>query len=196
MLAGLQPFNCHLPPMKHILSALAILLTPMAFGCTAEASSSSAPTVNRAICRIIGTQGNEKIRGIVRFVKEGSGVRVKAEIEGLSPGEHGFHVHQWGDISGTDGKSAGGHFNPTNSPHGKPDASERHVGDLGNVNADASGKATYDRLDTVLKLNGAHSCVGRAIIIHAKKDDWSQPTGNAGARIAYGVIGIDDPEGK
>jgi Cu-Zn family superoxide dismutase len=181
--------------MKHILSALAIL-TPLAFGCAAEASSSSAPTVNRAICRIVGTQGNEKIKGIVRFVKEAGGVRVKAEVEGLSPGKHGFHVHQWGDICDTGGKCTGGHFDPTGSPHGAPDATERHVGDLGNLEADAAGKAMYDRLDTVLKLNGAHSCVGRAIIIHAKEDDWSQPTGNAGARIAYGVIGIDDPEGK
>lgn len=182
--------------MKNSVSALAVLAPIVLCGCAAEAGTSSTPQVKRAICRIIGTQGNEKIKGTVHFIREGANVRIKAEVEGLSPGEHGFHVHRWGDITCTDGVCAGGHFNPTATKHGAPDGAERHIGDLGNLNADASGKATYDRLDSVLKLDGAHGCIGRAIIIHAKPDDWSQPTGNAGARIAYGVIGIDDPEGK
>lgn len=182
--------------MKKALATLAVLAPFLLASCAAEAGGSSALTVKRAICRILGTQGNEKIKGIVRFVKEGGGVRVTAEVEGLSPGQHGFHVHEWGDINCTDGVCTGGHFNPTGAKHGAPEAPERHAGDLGNLDADAAGKAKYNRLDTVLKLNGPHSCIGRAIIIHAKPDDWSQPTGNAGARIAYGVIGIDDPEGK
>jgi len=182
--------------MKNVFSTLVVLTAFILPGCTAKASSSSAPQVNRAICRILGTEGNQKVKGVIYFTQEGGAVRIKAEVEGLPPGKHGFHIHQWGDINCTDGKCTGGHFNPTGAKHGAPDAAERHAGDLGNLEADASGKAVYDRLDSVVKLNGAHSFVGRAIIIHAKPDDWSQPTGNAGARMAYGVIGIDHPEGK
>ncbi len=182
--------------MKHVLSTLAVLATLFLPACAAEASSSSGPQINRAICRILGTEGNEKVKGVVYFVQEGASVRIKAEVEGLTPGLHGFHIHQWGDINCTDGKCTGGHFNPTGSQHGAPDATVRHAGDLGNLEADSTGKATYDRLDSVVRLNGAYRFIGRAIIIHAKRDDWSQPTGAAGARVAYGVIGIDDPEGK
>ena len=182
--------------MNNVCSTLIVLATLILPGCAAEASSSSAPQINRAICRILGTEGNESVKGVVHFTQEAGGVRIKGVVEGLPPGLHGFHIHQWGDINCTDGKCTGGHFNPTGAQHGAPEAGERHVGDLGNLIADALGKAGYDRLDTVVKLNGAHSFIGRAIIIHAKPDDWSQPTGNAGARVAYGVIGIDDPEGK
>ncbi len=186
--------------MKHshcTLAAITALTAIVLPGCAAEARSSSGPQTNRAICRIIGTQGNEKIKGVVHFVREGAKVRVKADVEGLSPGRHGFHIHEWGDITCTDGVCTGGHFNPTKAQHGGPDMPARHAGDLGNLEADATGKATYDRLDSMVMLNGAHTCIGRAIIIHAQEDDLkSQPTGAAGARIAYGVIGIDDPEGK
>ncbi len=182
--------------MKHPILILAVLAAVTLPGCTAKVSGSSGPKVNRAICRILGTEGNEKVKGIVRFVQEGTNVRVSWEVEGLTPGLHGFHVHEWGDINCDDGVCTGGHFNPTRVQHGAPDAPVRHVGDLGNVSANASGKAADERLDSVLKLNGAHSVIGRAIIIHAKPDDFGQPTGNAGSRVAYGVIGIDDPEGK
>jgi Cu-Zn family superoxide dismutase len=182
--------------MKYFISTLIVFAATTLPGCTANASSSSGPRVDRAICRILGTEGNEKVKGVVRFVQEGTSVRVSWEVEGLPPGLHGFHVHQWGDINCTDGVCTGGHFNPAGVDHGAPDASVRHVGDLGNVNANASGKAAGERLDKMVQLNGAHSVVGRAIIIHAKPDDFGQPTGNAGARMAYGVIGIDGPSGK
>ncbi|MHC4513925.1 MAG: superoxide dismutase family protein [Planctomycetota bacterium] len=183
--------------MKHVISTFTVLAALTLSGCAAEAGGSSGPQINHAICRILGTVGNEKVKGVVYFIQEGANVRIKAEVEGLTPGLHGFHIHQWGDITCTDGVCAGGHFNPTNTPHGGPDMTVRHVGDLGNLKADSTGKATYDRLDTMVKLNGAHTCVGRAIIIHAEPDDLkTQPTGAAGARIAYGVIGVDDPEGK
>ena len=116
-------------------------------------------------------------------------MRVVADIEGLTPGDHGFHVHEFGDCSAPDGTSAGAHFNPTKKPHGAPDNAERHVGDLGNITADESGKAHYDRIDTVIELNGENTIVGRSVIVHAKADDFvSQPAGNAGSRIACGVI--------
>ena len=94
-----------------------------------------------------------------------------AELTGLTPGEHGFHVHEFGDCSMADGTCAGGHFNPTGAPHGGPDDAKRHVGDLGNIKADASGKATYKRVDKMLALNGPNSIIGRSIIVHAAPDD-------------------------
>jgi Cu-Zn family superoxide dismutase len=109
-------------------------------------------------------------------------------------GKHGFHVHEFGDCSMADGVCAGGHFNPTGSPHGSPDAAKRHVGDFGNLTADESGKATYKRVDKLITFSGPNSIIGRSIIVHAAPDDFSQPSGNAGARIGCGVIGIGDPK--
>ncbi len=152
-----------------------------------------APTM--AVCTV-HPLGNSGVHGTVTFTKTEGGVRVQAELTGLSPGEHGFHVHQYGDCSMMDGTCAGGHFNPTGAPHGGPDApaGQRHVGDFGNIKADASGKATYDRVDKLIALSGPHSIIGRSIIVHAGRDDLkSQPSGDAGARVACGVIGIADP---
>lgn len=149
-----------------------------------------APAITKAVCVIQPTEGND-VSGLVTFTKVDGGVKVVADLEGLTPGKHGFHVHEYGDISGLDGKSAGGHFNPYNKKHGGPDDVERHVGDLGNIVAGDDGKAHYERVDKVIKLNGEHSIIGRAIIVHAGEDDLtSQPTGDAGARVGYGVIGI------
>jgi Cu-Zn family superoxide dismutase len=100
-------------------------------------------------------------------------------------------VHELGDCTAPDGTSAGGHFNPEGMPHGAPADAQRHVGDLGNLTADDSGMAHYERTDDVIALSGDHSIVGRGIIVHAGADDLtSQPTGAAGARVACGVIGI------
>lgn len=134
------------------------------------------------------TDGNA-VTGTVQFIRQGDGVRVVAEISGLTPGEHGFHIHEHGDCSAMDGTSAGGHFNPDGQPHGSPDAAQHHRGDLGNLTADGSGIAKMDRVFEFLKLNGTESIVGRGLIIHADADDLTtQPTGNAGARVACGVI--------
>jgi len=146
-----------------------------------------------AVC-MIHPLGDSNVKGKVTFTQVEGGVRVQAELTGLTPGEHGFHVHQYGDCAAMDGKCAGGHFNPTGAPHGGPESAERHVGDLGNITADASGKAVYDRVDKLLALNGPHSIIGRSIIVHAGRDDLtSQPSGDAGARVGCGVIGIADP---
>uniref|UniRef100_A0A5K3F5Z8 Superoxide dismutase [Cu-Zn] n=1 Tax=Mesocestoides corti TaxID=53468 RepID=A0A5K3F5Z8_MESCO len=147
----------------------------------------------KAICVLKGEEG---VKGVARFTQVGDSVEVHAEIEGLKPGKHGFHVHEFGDT--TNGCiSAGAHFNPHNKNHGSPDAAERHVGDLGNVVADASGKATYSITDKVISLSGEHSVVGRCLVVHADPDDLglgghelSLSTGNAGSRVACGVIGI------
>jgi superoxide dismutase, Cu-Zn family len=149
--------------------------------------------VTKAIC-VIHPLSDSKVAGKVTFVKQASGIEMKVEVTGLTPGEHGFHIHEWGDCSSADGMSTGGHYNPTNHPHAGPEAAERHAGDFGNITADASGKATLSRIDKMLALDGPNSIIGRAIVVHAGRDDLtSQPSGNAGGRIGCGVIGVANP---
>jgi len=156
--------------------------------------SGSAPHagITKAIAVLHPTEGNQ-VRGWVSFEAVDMGVKVHAEVEGLTPGMHGFHIHQYGDCSAGDGTSAGGHYNPRGALHGAPFKSRdtRHVGDLGNLVANGAGKAVYDRVDRVASLQGRHTIVGRGLIVHAGNDDLrSQPTGAAGARVACGVIGV------
>ncbi len=146
--------------------------------------------ITKAVAVLHPTQGNS-VEGIVQFIQTPNGVRVIADVSGLTPGKHGFHIHQYGDCSSPDAKSAGGHFNPTHQPHGAPDAPKHHIGDLGNLEADDNGKAHLDRVFPFLRLAGPTGIIGRAVIIHSGEDDLtSQPTGNAGKRVACGVIGI------
>lgn len=137
----------------------------------------------------VHASSGSQVKGVVTFSQVADGVKIVADFEGLTPGKHGFHVHEKGDCSAHDGSSAGGHFNPTNQPHGGPDSEKRHAGDFGNVVADDSGKAHYERIDKVIRLNGEQSIVDKSIVIHQDPDDLvSQPTGNSGARIGCGVI--------
>ncbi|HLP08293.1 MAG TPA: superoxide dismutase family protein [Opitutaceae bacterium] len=148
------------------------------------------PKITAAIAVLQPTQGSE-VRGTVRFTQVDGGVRIVADVSGLTPGLHGFHVHEFGDASSADGSAAGGHFNPAHAAHGGPAAAERHAGDFGNLEADTSGHARLDRVDPALSLDGPHSIIGRGLIVHAAPDDLkTQPTGNAGARVACGVIGV------
>jgi superoxide dismutase, Cu-Zn family len=143
-----------------------------------------------AIAVLHPTQGND-VTGVVKFTVVEDGVRVQAHVTGLTPGKHGFHVHEFGDLSAPDGTSAGDHFDPAGHDHGAPGDEVRHVGDLGNLEANAQGIAHYDRVDKHLALSGEHSIIGRGLVVHADPDDLvSQPTGAAGARVAVGVIGI------
>jgi len=130
------------------------------------------------------------VKGTVSFTKVAGGVRIDGQITGLTPGAHGFHVHEKGDCSAPDATSAGGHYNPTDMPHGAPDAALRHVGDFGNIDANASGVAKFTKLDHVITLEGPNSIVGHALIVHAKPDDLKtqNPPGAAGARLACGII--------
>src|SRR5215213_5997642 len=127
--------------------------------------------VTYAVAMVEGL-GEHKVKGKVTFTQKEDGVEIVGEFTGLQPGQHGFHVHEFGDCSMADGKCAGGHFNPTGMPHAGPDDSKRHVGDLGNIKADSTGNASYKRLDTVISLNGAQSIIGRSVIVHAKPDDF------------------------
>ncbi len=157
---------------------------------TTENSQMKAAAIQKAICVLRPTEGND-VTGMVTFTKTDSGIHVVADVQGLTPGKHGFHIHQYGDLSSPDGTSLGGHFNPDNKDHGAPTSADRHVGDLGNITAGADGNAHLEMTDTLLAFQGPHSIIGRGIIVHAGEDDLvTQPTGNAGARVAMGVIGI------
>jgi Cu-Zn family superoxide dismutase len=133
-----------------------------------------------------------KPTGTVKFTQTGEDkVKVAYDITGLTPGTHGFHIHEKGDLSAADFSSAGPHFNPTKHKHAGPKAEQRHAGDLGNIEADNSGNAkgsvTADGLS--IGTGAASDIAGRAIVVHEKADDLkSDPAGNAGARIAAGVI--------
>lgn len=146
----------------------------------------------RARALLKPTQGND-VTGEVVFTEVDGGIEVVADIKGLKPGAHGFHVHEFGDCSAPDGSSAGGHFDPLKSRHGGPDSAERHVGDLGNVVAGDDGIGHYERVDKIISFNGTNSIIGRSIIIHENEDDFkTQPSGNSGGRLACGVITLED----
>jgi Cu-Zn family superoxide dismutase len=157
------------------------------------ADMGSGGKVERAVAVLHPTKGSD-VTGTVTFTQDGDKVQIDATVEGLAPGKHGFHIHELGDCSAPDGTSAGGHYNPDNHPHAGPDQMDRHMGDLGNLEADGMGTAHYRRTDGYVTLNGPHSVIGRAVIVHAGEDDLTtQPTGNAGGRQACGVIGIAKP---
>ncbi|XP_028838614.1 superoxide dismutase [Cu-Zn] [Denticeps clupeoides] len=150
---------------------------------------------HKAVCVL---KGAGEVTGTVYFEQQGDSASVKlsGEISGLAPGEHGFHVHAFGD--NTNGCiSAGPHFNPFNKTHGGPTDEVRHVGDLGNVTAGANNIAKIKIEDKQISLTGPNSIIGRTMVIHEKADDLgkggdeeSLKTGNAGGRLACGVIGI------
>lgn len=140
---------------------------------------------------------SEGVKGAIYFTQEGDGpTTVTGNVSGLKPGLHGFHVHALGDT--TNGcMSTGPHFNPNGKDHGAPDDEVRHAGDLGNITAGEDGTATFTIVDKQIPVSGPHSIVGRAVVVHADPDDLgrgghelSKATGNAGGRIACGIIGL------
>jgi superoxide dismutase, Cu-Zn family len=152
----------------------------------------SAPSdgTQKATCALSPTKGNN-VSGTVTFTKVKEGIKVVADVQGLTKGKHGFHIHDKGDCSAPDGSSAGGHFNPQGMKHNGPPDMERHAGDLGNLEANAAGKAHYEYVDLMISFEGTNSIIGKSIIVHEKADDFvTQPTGNSGGRMACGVIAI------
>jgi Cu-Zn family superoxide dismutase len=139
------------------------------------------------------TKGS-KVFGEVTFEQVGDKVRVVAFVQNLKPGqEHGFHIHEVGDCSAPDGMSTKGHFDPFKKPHGHYGSAERHAGDLPSFKANKAGRANVQiDLDIITLRPGPGNIIGRGVIVHADPDDWkTQPTGNAGARIACGVIQLN-----
>jgi Cu-Zn family superoxide dismutase len=180
--------------MKHTfmwcLVMLALVGASLALGSKYYYYSPFHPALTKAIAVVTPTKGNTA-SGVVYFTQEKQGIHITAHLSGLTPGEHGFHIHEFGNCACDDAVCAGAHFDPTRQPHGGPTSEKRHVGDLGNIVADEQGNAQYDYTDTQIALNGPHSILGRAVIVHAQPDDLvSQPSGNAGARVGCGVVGI------
>ena len=150
-----------------------------------------AQEVTKAAAQLEPKSGSQ-VTGLVTFTKVGDEIQVVADIQNLKPGKHGFHIHEKGDCSAADAASAGGHFNPTEKHHGGPTTAEHHAGDLGNIEADASGKAHLDWKGK-LSLSGKASIIGRSVVVHEKEDDLkTDPAGNSGARIGCGTINAAD----
>src|SRR5512144_2270443 len=144
----------------------------------------AAPAFKEAIA-VVNPASGSNCRGTVRFVQDGTAVKVVADLEGLTPGgRHGFHIHEFGDCSAADATSAGSHYDAGGTKHhGRPDEAMKHSGDLGNVEADANGKTHYEATVEGMSILGEQApIVGRGVIVHAKPDDFSQPVGNAGGR--------------
>lgn len=188
----LKPVAKILPP----LSVFASLLFLSACGGGADAHDHSDEPAS-AVAVLHPTTGNSAA-GIVYFNQTEDGrIRIVADITGLAPNSsHGFHIHEYGDVSAPDGTSAGGHYSPKGHLHGAPGDAEHHAGDLGNLESNPNGNARKEMTVDFLSINGMENPIlGRGVIVHAGKDDLtSQPTGSAGARIAGGVIGVANPD--
>ncbi|XP_039954785.1 extracellular superoxide dismutase [Cu-Zn] isoform X2 [Bactrocera tryoni] len=162
--------------------------------CAVSALAQKSSTME-AIAYLAGTS---TVKGNVTFIQNGcsENVHVRVYLEGLTPGKHGFHVHEKGDLTGGC-LSTGAHFNPDKMDHGAPGDEVRHVGDLGNIEADANGIVDTTFTDHLISLTGKRTIVGRGLVVHELTDDLgkgnhsdSKKTGNAGGRLACGVIGV------
>jgi Cu-Zn family superoxide dismutase len=183
-------------------AALAIALALGLVGCASQPASTAKPaksnipaasTAKQAVANLAAASGT-LVSGRLLLQPMGGGVRITGEIGGLQPGSsHGFHIHEKGDCSAVDASSAGGHFNPAMQPHGRSGPGPHHAGDSDNLVADASGVAHVNAQVAGVTLGGGASndIAGRALIVHAAADDYtSQPAGNAGTRVACGVIRV------
>lgn len=156
---------------------------------TGDGGAAAAAGPATAVAEVKAASGS-KVKGTVTFTEKDGKTEVAVDLSGLKPGKHGFHVHETGDCSAPDAKSAGGHFNPDKTQHGAPDAKVHHAGDLGNITADKKGNAkTTMTVDFLTVNDGPHSVAGHAVVVHGKADDLkSQPSGAAGPRVGCGVI--------
>lgn len=146
---------------------------------------------HEAVAVLMPTEGND-VRGVIILKQVDGTVHLTGKVQGLSPGKHGFHIHQFGDLRAADGSSAGGHYDPRGHKHGSPDDRDHHAGDLGNIEANEEGVAVVDKKSEDFEL---HHVIGRAIVVHDEADDLtSQPSGDAGPRVALGVIGFTKVE--
>ncbi len=166
------------------IASLAAMTTLLAACASMDASGPKAGATLEA-------RSGSKVSGTVSFQSIGAEkVRIEARVAGLTPGAHGFRVHEAGDCSAPDASSAKGHFNPATKPHGHHETAERHAGDMPNLVADATGHALLiTDLDGVTLAEGARGILKRSVVIHADPDDYkSQPAGTSGKRVACGVI--------
>jgi len=161
---------------------------------TAPAAQSTAQSTAKSATVNLASASGSLVSGKLTIVPMGNGVHLTGEIGGLSPGStHAIHIHEKGDCSAADASSAGGHFNPSAQPHGKVGSGAHHGGDMDNLVANAEGVAKVNAHAEGVTLGGgaANDVAGKAVIVHAAADDYrTQPTGNAGGRVACGVITI------
>jgi len=158
------------------------------------APATSQPATGPKASAVLEAKSGSTVTGLVEIYENDDGtITFRAEVNNASPGPHAIHIHEAGDCSADDGTSAGGHWNPTEQPHG-PAEGPHHMGDLGNIEVDATGHGIHKVLlsDVNLIPGDVMSCLGKAVIMHEKVDDFTtQPTGAAGARIACGVIRLN-----
>jgi len=194
-------FQCRLTLASSALSAAAatkthsILYRTTRIACLVSAAGllgacASMEKVSPRAEATLEPRSDSTVTGTVSFQNVGQKLRVEARVAGLTPGAHGFHVHEAGDCSAPDASSAKGHFNPAGRPHGHHGDTERHAGDMPNLVADSSGKATLSaEVDMMSLTEGPGGILKRSVVIHADPDDYkSQPAGNSGKRVACGVI--------
>ncbi|MBS0376000.1 MAG: superoxide dismutase family protein [Proteobacteria bacterium] len=171
------------------MRAMTVVLVTAGIALGACTTTKSAPPLKAGA--MLESRSGSSVSGHVDLVESAGQLRAHVELAGLAPGsEHGFHVHEKGDCSAPDASSAGGHFNPTSTAHGRSGVPPHHAGDLPSLIADANGKVRADLLlEGVTLAAGPTSIVGRAFVVHRDRDDYtSQPAGNAGPRLACGVI--------
>ena len=182
---------------KHLLTGLIALAGTTAVSVPALAAQTTNKNEDKpqaAIAVVHGTKATPDAHAVVRFTPTQQGLAYTTEAHGLTPGKHGYHLHIYGDCSAADATSAGTHYNLKGSSLNPPADIDRITGNLGELVADANGDARDKGLIDNAKLKGKKSIIGRAVIIHEKPNDASQPPiGAAGSRQACGVIGIADP---
>jgi Cu-Zn family superoxide dismutase len=164
------------------------MLSVLGIAAMAGAADDHSAGIGEAVVVLVPSKGSDGVGGVILMKQMKGGVHVTGEVKGLTPGKHGFHIHQFGDLRADDGTATGGHYNPDKKEHGGPHAKSHHAGDFGNIEAGSNGVAKVDIKAEGLDL---HHVIGRAIVVHGGADDLtSQPAGNAGPRIATGVIGL------
>jgi len=164
--------------------------------CLFVASAATRAADPTSAVAVLHPTAGSKTTGTIRFEPTADGkVHVTGVVEGLNPNsEQAIHIHEFGDCTAADATSAGGHYNPDCHEHGLPTQEMRHAGDLGNLKSDANGVAHLDLTVDTMTINGPKNpIIGRGVIVHAKLDDGGQPTGNAGTRVACGVVGWANP---
>ena len=169
------------------LCGMILAATVAALGCASGSKTPEGPTARATI----ESKSGSSVTGTATFTELSTGgVRAHVHVDHAPPGTHGLHIHEKGDCSDPEAKSAGGHFNPGGMPHAGPTAAQRHAGDLGNIEVKANGSGDLDLTSDLLTVRpGPNSVVGRSVVFHEKTDDMTtQPTGNAGGRLGCGVI--------
>ncbi len=171
------------------VAAAGAVVAVATLGVSAQGPAMKMDAPTKAVAVLIPTKTGGGIAGTITFTKTDKGTLVQADLTGVPAGKHGFHIHEFGDASSPDGKAAGGHFDPKMAKkHGDPSKADvRHLGDLGNITADESGKASYHSEYPDLPIG---MILGHGVVVHEKADDFGQPVGNAGGRLAVAVIGV------